>query len=649
VIEPIPAPIRLFRGLAVATAVAAYLLVLLGGLVRITGAGLACPDWPLCHGRLIPPLEGLVLIEYAHRLLAASVSVLVLAAAAAAWPVRRAVPRAGRLALAVLLLVGVQIVLGGLTVKWRLTPGLVATHLGVAMLFLAGLVAQATNALRPGTDAPPESALRELRALRVPVFLAAAATFVMILIGGYVGSSAAALACPGLPLCRGAELLPSDAPSHLHMLHRFWALVVAGLVIWTAVVAARLRIRALRTTAYTALLLVVSQIAAGILNIATRLSPAVQGVHLGLAAALFATLIVLAAMVSPAPEPEAAAVGGTPAEGPARAARGRDARKTGRPPMPEIAGGSIDEPAGALEWSEPERRSGPARLAAVARDYLALMKPRIILLLLITTITTMIVAAPHHLPLAALLLTVLGGTLAAGSANAFNMYVDRDIDAIMRRTCLRPVPAGRLNPWHALVFGAITGTASVAVMAFGVNLLAAALSTAGILFYVGVYTLWLKRATPQNIVVGGAAGAVPPLVGWAAATGRLDAPAALLFAIVFLWTPPHFWALALGKADDYRAAGVPMLPVVRGDAETRRQIFIYSLVLSAATLALYVPLHALGPVYALAAVGLDAVFVGLAWAVLRARRPGFEMALFGYSILYLGLLFTAMVVDRLLP
>jgi protoheme IX farnesyltransferase len=643
VIEPIPAPIRLFRVLAVTTAVAAYLLVLLGGLVRITGAGLACPDWPLCHGRLIPPLEGLVLIEYGHRLLAASVSVLVLATVAVAWRVRRTVPRAGTLAVLVLLLVVVQIVLGGLTVKLRLTPGLVASHLGVAMLFLAGLLAQATNAFRPRVAGASGSAAQRLR---TPVFLAAAATFVLILIGGYVGSSAAALACPGLPLCRGMAVVPHDGPGQLHMLHRFWALVVAGLVAWTASTAARLKVRALMIAARIAVLIVVLQIAAGVFNVATRLSPAVQGVHLGLAAALFAALVVLAAVAGAACEPEIVPVDGTrlsPAEPP-----GRPGAPRSRRPVPEIAGGSLDEPAGALEWSEQDRRPAPARLAGAARDYLALMKPRIILLLLITTITTMIVASPHHLPLAALLFTVLGGTLAAGSANAFNMYADRDIDAIMRRTCLRPVPAGRLSPSHALVFGAVTGILSIGVMALGVNALAAALSTAAIFFYVGVYTLWLKRSTPQNIVIGGAAGAVPPLVGWAAATGRLEAPAALLFAIVFLWTPPHFWALALAKADDYRAAGVPMLPVVRGDAATRRQIFLYSLVLSGATLALYVPLHALGAVYALAAAALDAVFVGLAWAVLRARRPGLEMALFGYSILYLGLVFTAMVVDRLL-
>jgi protoheme IX farnesyltransferase len=639
VIESTRVSIRLFRVFALATAVAAYLLVLLGGLVRITGAGLACPDWPLCHGRLIPPLDGLVLIEYGHRLLAASVSGLVGATAVLAWRVRRAVPGAGRLALTVLVLVGIQIVLGGLTVRWRLTPGLVAAHLGVAMLFLAGLVAQAANALRPPAPAAPAP----FRRLAVT---AAAATFVMILIGGYVGSSAAAPACPSLPFCRGAVLLPSDVPAQIHMLHRFWALVVGVLVIATAAAAARLRARRLTVAAHFALLCVLLQIAAGVANVATRLAPAVQGLHLGLAAALFASLIALVTLARAAAEPAPAMRGvQTPA--------GRSGSRETRRPLPTIAGGSIDDPAAGLadpaDVSWPDGRPAAlGRAAAAARDYLALMKPRIILLLLITTVTTMLVAAPHHLPLAALILTVLGGTLAAGAANAFNMYVDRDIDALMRRTCLRPVPAGRLHPRQAVIFGTVTGCLSIVVMALGVNLLAAALSTAGIVFYVGVYTLWLKRATPQNIVIGGAAGAVPPLVGWAAATGRIEAPAAVLFAIVFLWTPPHFWALALGKADEYRAAGVPMLPVVRGGAETRRQIFMYSLVLSAATLALYVPLHALGPVYAGTAAALDAVFVGLAWTMLVRRRPGLEMALFGYSILYLGLLFTAMVVDRLI-
>jgi heme o synthase len=617
---------RVYRGLAVAAAGAAYLLVLLGGLVRLSGAGLACPDWPLCHGHVIPPLEGRVLIEYAHRLVAALVSLLVVLTAAAAFQVRRLVPPAGPVAGIVLGLVAAQIILGGLTVKLLLTPLLVTTHLGVAMLFLAGLLVQAIVALE-GDHGIPESA-PACRRLALGTTLA---TYVMILLGGYLGSSGAGLACPDLPLCRGGALFPPSWAAHVHMLHRGWALVVAVLVLATARAARRAGRPALAAAGGLAAALVLLQIGIGILNIVTRLAPLVQGAHLALAAALFATLVVLSALSGPL---------------------GRTAPRRVRFPrpgeaLPTIAGGSVDDHMDALPWVP----SGPApsagqTLLGTAGDYLALMKPRIILLLLITTSTTMIVAAPHHLGLRVLLLTLLGGTLAAGSANAVNMYFDRDIDAVMRRTCLRPVPAGRLHPTQALGFGIATGLLSIAVMAGGVNLLSAALSTAGLLFYVGVYTLWLKRSTPQNIVIGGAAGAVPPLVGWTAATGHVALPAVVLFAIVFLWTPPHFWALALGKTEDYRAAGVPMLPVVRGDRETRRQMFAYSLILFAATVLLYTPLHTLGPIYLVSAALLDALFVALAWAVLAKRRRA-EAALFGYSIVYLGLLFAAMVVDRL--
>lgn len=621
-----PAQALPYRALAVATAIAAYLLVLLGGLVRISGAGLACPDWPLCHGRVVPPLQGPVLVEYLHRLVAASVSVLVGATVVAAVRVRRLVREAVPLAALSLALVLVQVLVGGLTVKLQLTPALVTLHLGVAMLFFAGLCVQAIVALGAPDRIPPVSPT-----LRRLALAAAAATYVMVLIGGYVSSSAAALACPDLPACRGSLLVPPDAPGQVHMLHRAWALVVTALVLAVLVAAQRTGARPAVRVGGLALGLVLAQLGAGVLNIVTRLSPLAQGLHLALAAALFGALVVLAALV------------GTGRE----AVRFRETERT--PAFPTIAGGSVDDPVEALPWP-PVRvpASTLHALLAAVRDYLALMKPRIVLLLLITTVTTMLVASPHHLSLSTLLLTVLGGALAAGSANAFNMYIDRDIDAMMRRTCLRPVPAGRLRPRQAVAFGILTGVVSIVVMAWGVNLLSAALSTAGLVFYVTVYTLWLKRTTPQNIVIGGAAGAVPPLVGWAAVTGRVDPPALLLFAIVFLWTPPHFWALALAKADDYRAAGVPMLPVVRGEQETRRQIFAYSLALTAATLALYAPLHTLGRVYVGLATVLDLAFAGLAWAVLRTRRREVEMALFGYSVLYLALLFGAMVVDRLL-
>ena len=229
----------------------------------------------------------------------------------------------------------------------------------------------------------------------------------------------------------------------------------------------------------------------------------------------------------------------------------------------------------------------PARLAArplaVVGDYVRLTKPRVISLLLLTTAGAMFVAAGGFPNGWLLLWTLVGGYLAAGGANAINQYVDRDIDERMSRTTERPVVAGRVTPGRALVFGIALGIASALVLGFAANWLAAALALVGLALYVGVYTLWLKRTSVHNIVIGGSAGAVPPLVGWAAVTGDLSLSAWILFAIIFYWTPPHFWALALMLKRDYAAAGVPMLPVVRGEAETKRQILLWTLVMIAVT------------------------------------------------------------------
>src|SRR5947208_10879985 len=242
-------------------------------------------------------------------------------------------------------------------------------------------------------------------------------------------------------------------------------------------------------------------------------------------------------------------------------------------------GGESAVPGEAVAWPLQTHRSH----VAIVRDYLALTKPRIIGLLLVTTVTTMFVADPSGPRLAVILWTMLGGYLAAGGAGAINHYLDRERDAQMTRTRGRPLVEGRIKPSHALAFGILLGAIATVQLALTVNALAAALSLAGLLGYVFVYTIWLKPLTPQNIVIGGAAGAVPPLVGWAAATGGLTWEALYPFAIIFLWTPPHFWALALLIKDDYARAGIPMLPVARGEAATRRQILAYSVVLVAFT------------------------------------------------------------------
>jgi heme o synthase len=290
-------------------------------------------------------------------------------------------------------------------------------------------------------------------------------------------------------------------------------------------------------------------------------------------------------------------------------------------------------------------RAARRPLPAILGDYLALTKPRIISLLLLTTVAAMFVADPSGPQLSTVLWTMLGGYLAAGGAGAINHYLDRERDARMARTRARPLVAGRIEPLHGLVFGIALGVLAMVELAVAVNPLAAGLSLAGLLGYVLVYTVWLKPLTPQNIVIGGAAGAIPPLVGWAAATGELAAQALWLFAIVFLWTPPHFWALALLIKDDYARTGVPMLPVVRGEAATRRNILGYAIALVALTV-LPVATGLFGDLYLVAALALGAGFAGLAAALLV--RPSRRAALRVYlaSLAYLALLFMAMAADR---
>lgn len=289
----------------------------------------------------------------------------------------------------------------------------------------------------------------------------------------------------------------------------------------------------------------------------------------------------------------------------------------------------------------------PVGFRRVMGAYLNLMKPHVTTLLLAITALTMVMAERGMPPPLLMLATLVGGLFSAGSANAINCYIDRDIDGIMGRTMRRAVPAGRVPPRRALIFGIVLAILSFAELTLFVNLLSAVLAFSGIVFYVFVYTGYLKRSTVQNIVIGGAAGSVPPLVGWAAVSNSVPLAAFLLFAVIFFWTPPHFWALALLIQRDYERAGVPMLPVVLGEQETRKQIFLYTLLLVGVTLLLFAS-GTMGYLYLAAALSLGAVMIYLAYRLMRGGSKQWANRLFWFSNSYLALLFAVMAVDRIL-
>lgn len=288
---------------------------------------------------------------------------------------------------------------------------------------------------------------------------------------------------------------------------------------------------------------------------------------------------------------------------------------------------------------------GPYTWREKVKDYVSLTKPGVISLLILTTITSMYITPAGKPALALVLWTALGGWLMAAASHAFNCYLDRDIDVLMGRTGRRPIPSGRIPGWHAIVLGVVLMVAATLILWLAANWLTAALAFAGLIYYVFIYTMWLKRSSFNNIVIGGGAGAFPPLVGWAAATGSLTLPSLFLFAIIFYWTPPHFWALAIIRAKDYANAGVPMLPVVAGDAETRHQIVLYTILMFIVTI-MPTPLQMLGMAYLVMASVLGVIFAYYAVRLYRQGTTQSAWGLYRYSLLYLALLFGAMVIDR---
>ena len=597
---------KAFRVLSVATALVTYALVVLGGVVRVSGSGLGCPDWPLCHGRLLPPLDLHAIIEYSHRTTASLASTLIVLTAVVAWLAwrkRRDIVIPAMVALALLV---VQVVLGAVTVRLELPPMIVLAHLATAMALLAAVCVTASNA-RLARYAPLASAGEPDSRPAWLARAAAAGTFLLILSGSLVVGSGASGSCGAWPLCGGGFSLAFDGYPAIQLLHRGLAAAIGVLIIVSLfALLNRYRVeRAVRATVALTLAALAFQVAVGAAVVTLHLPAALRGLHLALASAVWAGTVVLAVLADRLP----------------------------------VTGARADVTDHARQPPRPARE--------VVLDYVSLAKPRIIPLLLITALGGMMMAERGWPSTGLVVLTLLGGALAAAGAGAINCWIDRDLDGAMLRTRRRPLPDGRIAPRHALLFGIALGVAAFVLLAFWVNVLAATLAISGLLFYVFVYTLWLKRWTVQNIVIGGAAGAVPPVVGWAAVTHRIDLTAIYLFAVIFLWTPPHFWALALRLKGDYARAQVPMLPVVRGEAVARRQILLYTLALVAVTIAVVVT-GALGLLYMAGAAVLGGVFIALAVVNLRTRRQRWSRLLFDYSIAYLGLLFAVMVADRMI-
>jgi len=615
-----------FRRLVLASIITTYLLVIVGAVVRAFGAGLGCPDWPLCHAAPVPPAgDSLALIEWSHRAVAGLTGLLILAVAG--WALLRSslpgIVRAGAvLALGVVVL---QALLGAGAVLTELAQEVVTAHLATALALLALLVfVWIRTTVGEQRPAPPGGQRFTLLAAFTALTL-----FALLLFGAHVRATGSSLVFLDWPLFGGA-LIPDlgDAAAAAQFTHRAVALLVLGLVLLTAFAAYRLRGE--RPAAFrlsvAAVALYLVQIVVGGAQIWTLLSPWPVVAHVALGAAIWGLLVALTVGSYYAARTEAV----TPGEDAAAPVRH----------------GAGQAGSGLSGVARVEAGRNRAAILGRVRAYVALTKPRIIELLLVTTVPAMVVAAHGVPPLWLIGATLVGGAMAAGSANAINCYLDRDIDELMARTRRRPLPTHEVEPDQALLFGCLLGVAAFAELAVLVNLLAAFLALVAIGFYVVVYTLWLKRSTPQNIVIGGAAGALPPVIGWVAVTGDIGLPALLLFVLVFYWTPPHFWALAMRIKKDYAAAGVPMLPVVRGDRETGRQIALYSLILVAVTLAFF-SVARMGFVYLAVALVLGALFVYHAIAIWRDGTPARALRLYRYSTSYLALLFGAMVVDQL--
>ncbi|MBP1466514.1 heme o synthase [Candidatus Chloroploca sp. M-50] len=577
-------PDKLLRRSTVIGSLLTLVAIVSGGLVSATESAAVCTGWPLCAELFTGPATPALWVAFGHRILVAFAMVVALFIAAMVWR-RPDLERWVRLPLLIAPLFGlVEVAAGGIMVALGLYEAINLAHLGLALLML-GAQAIGTAALLQPLPAMRAGgrATREARRLSGLAWWTAGATGVLAL-----ALSARIL---GDPAASAASALPINAGGALAM-----AGMLASGTFWQTW-RSRRGDSLLIGVAAAVLLLILIEIPL------ILLPPAAAGMGVGLAALVWGATLALAVLALRRPLPAT---------------------------MPVVAARPATDEAPPL-W----------------KDYLSLTKPKVISLLLVTTAGAMYLTEAGSPSLWLVFWTMIGGYLAAGGAGAINCAFDSDIDINMGRTSRRPVPSGRISRRNAMIFGFVLSALSVVVMLVFTTPLAALVSTLGIFYYAWFYTQWLKRSTWQNIVIGGGAGALPPLVGWTAVTGELSVAALLLFAIVFYWTPPHFWALALVKQKDYARAGVPMLPVVAGEGETRWQILVYSVILVALSL-LLTAIGAMGWIYFGGAALLGALFLQSAWHVWKRGDQASIWGLYKYSLLYLALLFVVMVIDRVM-
>jgi protoheme IX farnesyltransferase len=589
---------------ALAATIIIFITIVLGGMMRANGVAGACPDWPTCFGQWTPPPTQSAVLDYSHRAATALSIPVLFGAAIITWKKHRQNKSITTLVMASVALLLIQIVLGALmntlapNVQTWLSAPTSFLHLGLSLLMQAGLLATTLLVFSQSTSAnTTEIHLKWASPFARLTTLTLVATGALLLSGAIVSQGGFSAACEGWPICS-----PTSPGGWLSLLHR-------GITALSGLLVASLLVKAWRTQRSQTVLLV-STTAAAVLFLAQALLGAkmVEGfpaymlaLHQATASAVWATMVITwisAGMANRSPQQEqteaAALIGRT----------------------------------------------------GLAKDLLMLTKPIVVALLLVTTYAGMVIGARQWPDFWLTFWTLLGGFMAAGGSGAINQYIDREDDQKMQRTQKRPIPSGRLTPGEGLAFGVALLLASFYLMVAFVNLLAALLSLAGMIYYVLIYSIFLKKTTVQNIVIGGGAGAIPPLVGWAAATGSLNIPSLLLFAVVFMWTPPHFWALALVRCNDYARAGVPMLPVVRGEKETRWQILVYTVELVALTLLL--PVFGLGgSIYFIGALVLGAWLLATAWQVWKQEGNKIAWKMYRYSSMYLAFIFFVLMVDRL--